>query len=456
LSAIEQADKVMAKENTMIHIARMQEGGHASRTPVEDTESKPLSGGGYATPMPEQSPSLTIDRIDYPAYLLNYNFQLEWYNDKAAQQIFGQQDRFSNNIEERNIFQILFNGSKARQWDGFEDILRFHLSLAKNRLPRNKLLVGNVHAMPEDMDRLMLLHDEVEAARTGPIIRADLDIPQSGDAGRMQQIYACVFREGILIVYMPASDESLLPILSRREYVIHDLLKKRHPYVTPLAVLVADLQSSVKICSELPPEEYFELINTIWSTMQPLLRKYYATCGKHVGDGMVYYFFPQPEHSHHFNALCCAQEMKEAMRDIDRQWRRRKNWLNELQLNIGMDEGEEWFGAYQSATQLELTVLGNTVNKASRLSDFARDGNIWVAKNMLVKLSAAEQESIHYGIRRRTENGQEIFLPHSYARIHDLVDLNGANNGKLHDIFDMAVTEVLDVDIKPEEKSQGN
>jgi len=443
----------MTKENTMIHIARMQESGHASQTSVEDTGRRPVQGDGYTASMPEQSPSLTIDRIDCPAYLLNYNFQLEWYNDKAAQQIFGQQDQFSDNIEERNIFQILFNGSKVRQRDGFEDILRFHLSLAKSRLAKSKLLVGNVHTMPEDMDHLLLLHDEVEAAHAGPIIRADVGIPQPGDSGRMQQMYACVFREGILIVYMSASDESLPPLLSRREYVIQDLLKKRRPYVTPLTVLVADLQGSVRICSELPPEEYFELINTIWNTMQPLLRKYYATCGKHVGDGVVYYFFPQPERSHHFNALCCAQEMKEAMRDIDRQWRRRKNWLNELRLNIGMDEGEEWFGAYQSATQMEMTVLGKTVNKASRLSDFARDGNIWVAKNMLVKLSAAEQESIHYGIRRRTENGQEIFLPHSYARIHDLVDPNSEQNGKLHDIFDLAVTEVLDVDIQQKEKS---
>jgi len=42
----------------------------------------------------------------------------------------------------------------------------------------------------------------------------------------------------------------------------------------------------------LPPEEYFELINDVWGAMEPKIRKYYATYGNHVGDGMVYYFFP--------------------------------------------------------------------------------------------------------------------------------------------------------------------
>ena len=65
----------------------------------------------------------------------------------------------------------------------------------------------------------------------------------------------------------------LLALLARRDLVIRDLLRGRKPYMTPLAVLVADIQSSVKICAELPPEEYFELINQIWGTMEPIFLK---------------------------------------------------------------------------------------------------------------------------------------------------------------------------------------
>ncbi len=447
----------MAKEPNMIQIARMfgenREQANASAGGGSLHKERPLSGAHVPVDVHSgQTPTFTIERMDCPAYLVNYNFQLEWCNEAAEQYLFGPFDRFSDNIEERNIFQILLNDSKIRRRPDFEDVLRFHLSLAKNRLPESRLLMGNVHIMPEDLDRLMQMYGEVDATGGGPIIRAGTDIALPQD-GKMRHIYACIFREGILLVYSPVSDESLLSYLSGREAVIRDLLKRRRPYQTPLTVLVADLQNSTRICAELPPEEYFELINSIWMQMQPLLRKYYGVCGKHAGDGVVYYFFPQPDHSHPFNALCCAKEMQDCLREIDREWRRRKNWLNELRLNIGLEEGEEWFGTFQTPTQFEMMVLGGTVNRASRLSDFARDGGIWASKGLLGKLAPHERRLLQYGIRRRAEHGREFFLSESFARISDLIEeTEQSGNGKLLDIHDLVVAEVLDVTV-PAERS---
>ena len=93
-----------------------------------------------------------------------------------------------------------------------------------------------------------------------------------GLAAENWRVFAQFFREGIFIVYIPSQqyNATLLEFLSQRDAVIRDLMRKRLPVLTPLAVLVADLQNSVKICSELPPEEYFELINEIWTTMGPV------------------------------------------------------------------------------------------------------------------------------------------------------------------------------------------
>ena len=100
--------------------------------------------------------------------------------------------------------------------------------------------------------------------------------------------------------------------------------------------------------------------------MAPLLRKYFGTYGKHVGDGMVYYFFPQPDCNYIYNALSCAHEMKEIMRSVSRKWQNRKSWVNDLKLNIGLDEGEEWFGTYHTPTHLEFTALGDTIKMVGR------------------------------------------------------------------------------------------
>jgi len=215
--------------------------------------------------------------------------------------------------------------------------------------------------------------------------------------------------------------------------------------LTPLAVLLADLQGSVKICSELPPEEYFELINEIWSAMAPVFRKYFGTYGKHVGDGMVYYFFPQPDSNYIFNALACAQELKLEMRKISKGWQLRKNWLNELYLNTGLHEGQEWLGTFQSATSVEIAVLGDTINHAARLSEFARYGAIWATKNLVSKLSAEERARIEYGITRRGEGDREHFVASSYSQLGTLIDLNSERYEKLRDITTLPITEIRSV-----------
>jgi len=389
---------------------------------------------------------LTVDHINYPGYLLNYKFQMEWCNDLAEKKIFGQALPLSNHIEERNIFQLLFDSQKVSDTDGFEDILRFHLSLAKGKLSNSTILMSDLKVEPENMAQLIHLQDEVDPAEIKPLVCMEVNLSAQGKASKPAQIFASFFREGIFIIYLPVDDEkdSLLTILGRRDLVIRDLLRKRRPYLTHMSVLVADLQSSYKICAELPPEEYFELINSVWNTMESLLRKYYATGGKHVGDGVVYYFFPQPEENHVLNTIRCAQEMKDKMLKINREWCNRKSWSNELMLNIGIDQGEEWFGTYQTATQLEFTVLGETVNRAGRLSDFAKHGSIWTTKNALATLTEKERENIHFGIRRGTDHGP-VLTPSSYSQISNLIDIGGQGHEKMMDISGLPVTEIFDV-----------
>ena len=390
---------------------------------------------------------LTIDHIDDPAYLLNHRFQLEWCNDLAEQKIFGQTLALSNHIEKRNIFQLLFDSQKVSNTDGFEDILRFHLSLAKGQLSNSATLMNDLKVDPESMAQLIHLRDEVEPADIKPVVCMEVNLSTQGKTSKPAQIFASFFREGIFIVYLPAANgkDSLLTVLARRDLVIRDLLRKRRPYLTHMSVLIADLQSSYKICAELLPEEYFELINSIWNAMESLLRKYYATGGKHVGDGVVYYFFPQPEENYVLNTLRCAQEMKNTMLKINREWRNRKSWSNELLLNIGIDQGEEWFGTYQTATQLEFTVLGETVNRAGRLSDFAKYGSIWTTKNTLSILTEKERESVHFGIKRDSTHGP-VLAPSNYAQISNLVAMEGPGHEKIMDISGLPVTEIFDVE----------
>ncbi|MBI5429888.1 MAG: hypothetical protein HY938_05440 [Nitrosomonadales bacterium] len=397
-------------------------------------------------PAKSNSLRLTIDHIPFPAYMVNYNFELTWFNEEARTELLGSFENLPADIRERNALTYLLQGKLGRNGANREELLQFYLLLGKGRFSRNDLM--NVLTGQPDTSNRQLVGVLAGSEPNGTLVQLPLTLRLENDEVAHYNVYASYYREGILFIHLPshADSDSVLGLLERRDEVIRNLLKKRLPVLTDVAVLVADLQSSVRICTELPPEEYFELINQIWATMEPIFRKYYGTHGKHVGDGMVYYFFPQPDCNFIFNALMCAQEMKSAMRKISKEWQLRKNWLNELYLNTGLNEGHEWLGIFHIETKVEFTVLGDTINHAARLSDFARGGAIWATKNLLGQLPEKDRQRVKFGIRRQDADGREVFVSASYSRVHELIYLNGSSNEKLNDIAALPVTEILEIE----------
>ena len=193
--------------------------------------------------------------------------------------------------------------------------------------------------------------------------------------------------------------------------------RRKRPVLADVAVLVAGLQHSTSIWQELPPEEYFELINDIWSTADPIFRRHCGTHGKHPADGMVCYFFPLPAGSYLWNVLLAAHEMREAMRRVSKEWQLRKGWSTELYMNVGIDEGQEWLGTFKSDSHVEFTSLASTINQAARIADFSRSGAIWASKNLLGKLSPEERQRVRYGVRRKGGDGQHVFVPHVFSNV---------------------------------------
>ncbi len=52
---------------------------------------------------------LTFDDVSFPAYFINYNFEIEWMNPEAEQKIFKQAIDFVSALESKNIFKVFFN-----------------------------------------------------------------------------------------------------------------------------------------------------------------------------------------------------------------------------------------------------------------------------------------------------------------------------------------------------------
>ena len=410
------------------------------------TDSQPeLAEAAPTTPQQERL-TLTIEQLPHPAYMVNYSFEVTWFNEQAKQKLPYLFSNFAPRIEDRSIFKLLLQAGDSAIPQNVAALIRLNLALAKERMSCASIVQSMHHISADRVKLLEAMCEDVEPV-SGEIV-AELGVRiDTGEGTQDYTAYATYFREGILIVFAPGKDDAteLRRLLGRRDMVIRGLLSKRLPVLTELAVLVADLQESVKICSELPPDEYFELINEIWATAGEIFRRYYGTYGKHVGDGMVYYFFPQPDSNYILNAVICAQELKSAIARLSKQWQLKKNWTNELYLNTGLNEGQEWLGTFQTATSVEFVVLGETINHTARLSDLARFGQVWATKNFISKLPPDRRHHVRFGIERIAADGQRVQVHSSYSRVCNLVDVETGRHIKLKDIAGMPVTEILNV-----------
>lgn len=397
-----------------------------------------------------KSLKVTIDDIPHAALLVNQNFEIEWINDAAENQIFNCSVKSITELESRNIFKLFFKWEFHDAFTNWKEIMAFHLAFAKSRLTKSQLekiyegVTGNAHEI------IKKLYDEQQPVEKEGITNRYLKIENQHGEISTFQVYSVFFREGIFFVYIPAEEPlaQFLEILSSsRENVIKDLLRQRMPSLVSLCALVADLQDSVKISAELPPAEYFELINGLWKRVNGCFEKYGGISGKHSGDGILHYFIKKPGENYIMDALRCALEIREITKEFSNEWRAKKGWLNDLYLNMGINEGKEYFGTIQSSSNIEFTALGDSINYTGRLSDLARFGAILATKNVINKVKAEELECIHYGIRRNVE-GREIFIKNSFSRVIDLLENDNKLSNKYIDVANLPITEIIDITLE--------
>lgn len=445
VATIQQVQDLKKQGVSMADIA-IQLGSSESTKIMNDNTPAPTLPKGSLNKLSFDS---SIDDLPGPAYMVNNNFELIWWNESASDTFFSKTEALPGDLESRNILKLLFDSQAVNSPDDLLDLLKPHVAAGKRRLSQQALIKIYSALDADQLNTLKSVYESVEANGKEPMVHYPFILPSESPDTQYCDLYVCFYREGILFTYSPVQLENdfLLEFLSKRNYVINELLKNRKPYLTNVAVMVADVQNSTRICSELPAEEYFELINDIWQQSEPIYRKYYGTYGKHVGDGMVYYFFPQPDCDYKLNAIQCSLELKEMMKNITQKWQSRKGWFSDIYLNIGINEGQEWFGSYHAGGHVEFTVLGQTINHAGRISDFARNGSIWATKAMLNQIPSPDRKKVRFGITRTTPSHESVFVTDTYASIENLLTEDELKNSKFRDIEMLPLTEVRSIQL---------
>lgn len=387
--------------------------------------------------VPRSMPELSFEEIGHPAYLVNDRFEIVWLNAAVSSADFSRipADAVSQGVF-RHLLQSLPAATEQRR-----SMLLFHLGLARQR-GASLADIGR-DLSPAEAAELERLYQEAQPIASAPVAHAAVP---SGVA-RPLALYAVQFREGILFVQMPgrAGGDGAVAQRPRAEKTAAEEGRQRLPALTQVAVLVAELQNADRLWAELSPEEYFELINQIWATVDPIFRRHAGMHGKHPGEGMVCYFVPTAGSDYLWNALVAAHQMREAMRRLSQEWQLRKGWSTELHMNCGIDEGQEWLGTFRSGAEMEYIVLGDAADRAARISQFSRAGGVWVTRNLLGKLRSEDRKRLSYGIRRAGADGESAFVPSIFSRVEDLLEPGTAGGDVATDIARLSITEIVDI-----------
>jgi adenylate cyclase len=138
-----------------------------------------------------------------------------------------------------------------------------------------------------------------------------------------------------------------------------------------VAVLFADIMGFTKLCENTSPEGVIAILREYHNRLGQTVFDNDGTLDKYIGDGLMATFgTPEPGSRDAINSLQCAMDMIVALEKWNA--KRRAEGAAPVCVGIGIHYGSVVAGDMGNERRLEYTVIGDTVNIASRLEQLTR------------------------------------------------------------------------------------
>jgi adenylate cyclase len=139
--------------------------------------------------------------------------------------------------------------------------------------------------------------------------------------------------------------------------------------------LFSDIRGFTTLSETAPPEKIVEMLNVHFTHMADIILKHNGTIDKYIGDAiMAFWGAPVPTKDHAEKAVLAAMEMAGALKDVNRELKERGLDM-EVKIGIGLNTGVATIGNIGSEKKKNYTVVGDTVNLASRLESITKEYN---------------------------------------------------------------------------------
>ncbi len=136
-----------------------------------------------------------------------------------------------------------------------------------------------------------------------------------------------------------------------------------------VTVLFADIKGFTAMSESMKPEEVVEVLNIYFTEMVDLVFEHQGALDKYVGDALMAVFgVPVPLPHAATRAVECAAAMQRRLAEMQAQGRTPIRGVR-----IGINTGEAIVGNIGSDKRMDFTVIGDAVNVAARLQEWAKE-----------------------------------------------------------------------------------
>jgi class 3 adenylate cyclase/HAMP domain-containing protein len=149
-----------------------------------------------------------------------------------------------------------------------------------------------------------------------------------------------------------------------------------------LTIFFSDIVNFTDTPETMESEDLSELLNEYLNDMTLIALKHGATVDKYIGDAIMLFFGDPKSNGIQKDALACVEmalEMQEHMDTLHVRWSN-KDFTKPFKIRIGIHTGYCTVGNFGSENRLEYTIIGSSVNLASRIESTANPGEILISE----------------------------------------------------------------------------
>ncbi len=147
-------------------------------------------------------------------------------------------------------------------------------------------------------------------------------------------------------------------------------------------VLFADIVGFTSFSENLPANEVLDMLNEYFTYISTVASLFNGTIDKYMGDcAMIIFGVPDADVEHKFNGLRCAVMIQHLMVRLNARFLSRGKPA--IHFRIGCNSGPMVAGNMGSVDKMQYTVVGDTVNLASRLQSEAEKDQVIVTEQLV-------------------------------------------------------------------------